>query len=129
MIAYEALNMNVHPAMCSWPLFETQCSVHESALGWRLFNTVDNYRQPSTYMYVGSTSMTVANKKSNRTMLKKLESFQCHNARHTAMLKKSKQNWRFPILSGHRCQNFGIIWKFLSITVLRGSNLTEHWNA
>ena len=40
---------------------------------WRLFNSIERYRQPSTMMYIGSTSISVPRRESNRlSVYKKL---------------------------------------------------------
>ena len=41
------------------------------AVGWRHFSSVEHYRQPSTFMYIGSTSQSVFRRESNRLSVAK----------------------------------------------------------
>ena len=61
--------------MYTWPRFLRPNAVYmKTAVDWRLFNSVEQYRQPSTYVYIGPTSISVANRESNRmSTLKQLE--------------------------------------------------------
>ena len=38
------------------------------AVDWRHFSSVEHYRQPSTFMYIGSTSQSVFRRESNRLL-------------------------------------------------------------
>ena len=55
-------SVDVHLAMVSIP----QCCLHKLQVDWRLFKTVSHYRQPSPTLYIGSTSISVMLRESNR---------------------------------------------------------------
>ena len=60
----------------SWSKFQSQNAVYmKVAVGWRHFSSIEQYRQPSTFMYIGSTSQSVFRRESNRfSVAKKLSS-------------------------------------------------------
>ena len=66
----------VHPMDYTWPRFQAQNAVYmKVAVDWRHFSSVEQYRQPSTFMYIGSTSQSVFRRESNRlSVAKKLSS-------------------------------------------------------
>ena len=59
--------VDIHLAEISIP----ECSVHESCCGLAPFSSVEHYRQPSTFMYIGSTSQSVFRRESNRLSVAK----------------------------------------------------------
>ena len=62
----------VHPMDYTWPRFQSQNAVYmKAAVDWRHFSTVEQYRQPSTFMYIGSTSQSVIRRESNRLSVAK----------------------------------------------------------
>ena len=68
--------LQVHPMDYTWPRFQAQNAVYmKAAVDWRHFSSVEQYRQPSTFMYIGSTSQSVFRRESNRlSVAKKLSS-------------------------------------------------------
>ena len=59
--------MYVHPGMYRRPRFQRPNAVYmKSVVDWRLFKSVEHYRQPSASMCVGSTFITVADRESYR---------------------------------------------------------------
>ena len=57
----------VHPMDYSWSKFQAQNAVYmKVAVDWRHFSSIEQYRQPSTFMYIGSTSQSVFRRESNR---------------------------------------------------------------
>ena len=57
----------VHPSTYTWQRFRSQNAVYmKVAVDWRHFSSVEHYRQPSTFMYIGSTSQSVFRRESNR---------------------------------------------------------------
>ena len=66
----------VHPQTYTWTRFQAQNAVYmKTTVDWRHFSTVEHYRQPSTFMYIGSTSQSVFRRESNRmSVAKKLTS-------------------------------------------------------
>ena len=66
----------VHTMDYTWPRFQAQNAVYmKVAVDWRHFSSVEQYRQPSTFMYIGSTSQSVFRRGSNRlSVAKKLSS-------------------------------------------------------
>ena len=62
----------VHPMDYTWPRFQAQNAIYmKVAVDWRHFSSVEHYRQPSTFMYIGSTSQSVFRRESNRLSLAK----------------------------------------------------------
>ena len=50
----------VHPRTYTWTRFQAQNAVYmKTTVDWRHFSSVEHYRQPSTFMYIGSTSQSV----------------------------------------------------------------------
>ena len=66
----------VHPQTYTWTRFQAQNAVYmKTTVDWRHFSSVEHYRQPSTFMYIGSTSQSVFRRESNRmSVAKKLTS-------------------------------------------------------
>ena len=66
----------VHPQTYTWARFQAQNAVYmKTTVDWRHFSSVEHYRQPSTFMYIGSTSQSVFRRESNRmSVAKKLTS-------------------------------------------------------
>ena len=66
----------VHPRTYTWTRFQAQYAVYmKTTVDWRHFSSVEHYRQPSTFMYIGSTSQSVFRRESNRmSVAKKLTS-------------------------------------------------------
>ena len=66
----------VHPRNYTWTRFQAQNAVYmKTTVDWRHFSSVEHYRQPSTFMYIGSTSQSVFRRESNRmSVAKKLTS-------------------------------------------------------
>ena len=66
----------VHPMDYTWSKFQAQNAVYmKVAVDWRHFSSVEQNRQPSTFMYIGSTSQPVFRRESNRlSVAKKLSS-------------------------------------------------------
>ena len=60
----------------TWSRFQAQNAVYKKvAVDWRHFSSVEQYRQPSTFMYIGPTSQSVFRRESNRlSVAKKLSS-------------------------------------------------------
>ena len=69
------LSMDVTPMRYSWPKFRELCAVYiKVAVDWRCYGTIQQYRQPSAMMYIGSTAVSVTLRESNRmSVLRKLE--------------------------------------------------------
>ena len=67
---------HVHPQTYTWARFQAQNAVYmKTTVDWRHFSSVEHYRQPSTFMYIGSTSQAVFRRESNRmSVAKKLTS-------------------------------------------------------
>ena len=63
----------VHPSMYTWQRFRAQNAVYmKVAVDWRHFSiSVEHYRQPSTFMYIGSTNQSVFRRESNRLSVAK----------------------------------------------------------
>ena len=62
----------IHPSMYTWQRFRSQNAVYmKVAVDWRHFSSVEHYRQPSTFMYIGSTSQSVFRRESNRLSVAK----------------------------------------------------------
>ena len=66
----------VHPRTYTWTRFQALNAVYmKTTVDWRHFSSVEHYRQPSTFMYIGSTSQSVFRRESNRmSVAKKLTS-------------------------------------------------------
>ena len=62
----------VHPSAYTWQRFRSQNAAYmKVAVDWRHFSSVEHYRQPSTFMYIGSTSQSVFRRESNRLSVAK----------------------------------------------------------
>ena len=62
----------VHPSTYTWQRNQAQNAVYTKvAVDWRHFSSVVHYRQPSTFMYIGSTSQSVFRWESNRLSVAK----------------------------------------------------------
>ena len=56
----------------TWQRFRAQNAVYMKVdVDWRHFSSVEHYRQPSTFMYIGSTSQSVFRRESNRLSVAK----------------------------------------------------------
>ena len=62
----------VHPKTYTWARFQAQNAVYmKTVVDWRHFSSVEHYRRPSTFMYLGSTSQSVFRRESNRMSVAK----------------------------------------------------------
>ena len=74
----------VHPSTYTWQRFRAQNAVYmKVAVDWRHFSSVEHYRQPSTFMHIGSTSQSVFRRESNRLSV----------AKNCLLVAKLRQSW------------------------------------
>ena len=68
----EAQVFSGYPSTYTWQRLRSQNAVYmKVAVDWRYFSSVEHYRQPSTFMYIGSTSQSVFRRESNRLSVAK----------------------------------------------------------
>ena len=64
---------NAHPSTYTWTQLQAQNAVDmKTAVDWRHVSSVEHYRQPSTFMYIGSTSQSVFVESNRMSVAKKL---------------------------------------------------------
>ena len=105
--------LKVHPAMYTWPRFLKSNAVYiKTKVDWRIFSTVEKYRQPSTMMYVGSTSISVSRRESNRlSVYRKLVKGQEAQAELALRYWASNQSIeQFTIFQVATCSDYQSAW-------------------
>ena len=106
-------SMGVTPTRYSWLQFRDQCAVYiKVAVDWTRCGSIEQYRQPSTMMYIGSTAVSVTLREGNRmSVLRKLE--RGHEAQAELAIHYWHQNQcfqQFTLIKIASCSSYREAW-------------------
>ena len=106
--------LGVTPNKYTWPWFQANNAVYVKLQVWRHFKTLEKYRQPSPMLYIGSTSVSVTLRESNRmSVFKRLQNHQEAQVELAVRYWHSAGNFEaFSVVAITACESYRAAWIF-----------------